>query len=52
MKSYHYTMDEFFLDNGHKKTPLWSLCVEIRRSPNESSKMLEKKGFLCQKHMN
>ena len=26
----HFTLDEFYLDSGHKETPLWSPCMQIR----------------------
>jgi len=25
----HFTLDEFCLYSGHKKTPLWYICEEI-----------------------
>ena len=33
----------FYLDNGHKETPLWSPCMQIRSpGPPKNVKMLKK----------
>ena len=39
----HFTLDEFYLDSGHKETPLWSPCMQIRSpGPPQNVKMLKK----------
>ena len=44
----HFTLDEFYLDSGHKETPLWSPCMQIRSpGPPKNVKMFKKGCDYC-----
>ena len=46
----HFTLDEFYLDSGHKETPLWSPCMQIRSpGPPKNVKMLKKSAIFTSK---